>query len=332
MIDTSKPGKILFLLLSRTHLLDLGGPAQVFYEANQIGDLGLEIGFASPESDTDSEQGLRFTGLQQPESVSLLPGDFIIIPGIDFASFRSGELNRDVERVKEWLKRQSAAGVRIASICSGSLVLAEAGLLDGMSCTSHWKCIDYLTEQYPEVRIHSDRLFVKDRNIYTSAGMTSGMDMCLAILEELYGPILTSKVAREMVIFLRRDRDSSQESIYLDYQTHFNPAIHRVQDYIISHPGENPGLDTLAGIANMSERNLTRTFKDVTGHTITEFKHEIKIGLAKTLLNNPSYTIDTVAKKCGFSDPRQLRRIWRKKAGGSLSDYRERRASPQNGS
>jgi AraC-like DNA-binding protein len=111
--------------------------------------------------------------------------------------------------------------------------------------------------------------------------------------------------------------------VYLDYQTHFNPSIHKVQDYIISHPEQNPGLDLLAGIANMSERNLTRTFKDVTGHTITEFKHEVKLSLAKMFLNNPSFTIETVAQKCGYSDPRQLRRIWKKKIGGSISDFRK---------
>lgn len=322
MNDLKTSKKVLFLLLPKTHLLDLGGPAQVFYEANQIGNLGLEILYACPDPETVSEQGLRFAGMQRPEQVTLTKRDFLIIPGIDFASFRRGELDEEIRELQGWLKKQLNTGVRMATICSGSLILAEAGLLDGLSCTSHWKCIDYIREHYPDVNIHSDRLFVKDRNVYTSAGMTSGMDMSLAILEELYGPILTSKVAREMVIFLRRDRDSSQESVYLDYQTHFNPAIHKVQDYIISHPEANPGLDTLSGIANMSERNLTRTFKKVTGHTITEFKHNVKLGLAKTFLNNPTYTIETVAQKCGFSNPRQLRRIWKQRVGGSISDYR----------
>ncbi len=322
MDDFKKSRKIVFLLFSKTHLLDLGGPAQVFYEANQIGDLGLDIIFASQKPEVVSEQSLRLAGLQSPENLLLTDRDFIIIPGIDFASFKRGELHEEIKEIREWLTNEVGKSVNLATICSGTLVLAEADLLDGCSCTSHWKCIDFIEGNYPKINIHSNRLFVKDRNIYTSAGMTSGMDMSLAILEELYGPILTSKVAREMVIFLRRDKDNSQESIYLDYQTHFNPSIHKVQDYIISHPEQNPGLDTLAGIANMSERNLTRTFKDVTGHTITEFKHEVKLSLAKTFLNNPSFTIETVARKCGFSDPRQLRRIWKKKVGGSISDYR----------
>lgn len=324
MTDYKTPRNIVFLLLSKTHLLDLAGPAQVFYEANQIGNLDLNISYVSQEPETVSEQGLRFAGLQPPERLMLTKRDFLIIPGIDFASFQRGEFKEEIGDLRDWLKKQFAAGVNLATICSGTLVLAEAGILNGISCTSHWKCIDYIETNYPEVNVHSDRLFVNDRNVYSSAGMTSGMDMSLAILEELYGPILTSKVAREMVIFLRRDRDSSQESIYLDYQTHFNPAVHKVQDFIISHPETNPGLDTLADIANMSERNLTRTFKEVTGHTITEFKHEVKLELAKTLLNNPSYTIDFIATKCGFSNPRQLRRIWKSRMNQTISSYRSR--------
>lgn len=323
MADFKPSRKIVFLLLSNTHLLDLAGPAQVFYEANKIGKGTLDIQYTSLLPDTISEQGVMLSGLRHPETIELMPGDFIIIPGIDFASFERGELCKEIEDIQEWLSKQFSAGVQLVSVCTGTLILAEAGLLDGFSCTSHWKCLDYLKENYPDANVHSDRLFVKDRNIYSSAGMTSGMDMSLAILEELFGPILTSKVAREMVVFLRRDKDHSQETIYLDYQTHFNPAIHKVQDYIISHPSVNPTLEKLADIANMSTRTLTRTFKAVTQSTITEFKHEVKVEHAKSLLNNPEYTIERIAKKCGYQNARQLRRIWKEKFSNSLTDYRE---------
>lgn len=314
--------KIVFLLFSNTHLLDLAGPAQVFYEADKIGDVTLDIQYVSLQSEAASAQGIMLSDLKHPETVDLTSGDFIVIPGIDFASFQRGELRKEIENIQEWLRQQVGTGVLLATICTGTLVLAEAGLLGGFSCTSHWKCLDYLKENYPDVNVHPDRLFVKDRSIYSSAGMTSGMDMSLAILEELYGPILTSKVAREMVVFLRRDKDHSQETIYLDYQTHFNPAIHKVQDYIISHPSENPTLEKLADIAMMSTRNLTRTFKEVTKSTISEFKHEVKIEHAKSLLNNPEYTIERIAEKCGYQNARQLRRIWKEKFGSSLTDYR----------
>lgn len=313
---------IVFLLLPKTHLIDLAGPAQVFYEANRIGELNLKIRYASADSRIRTEQGLMLSGLVHYESIALDREDFVIIPGIDFAAFERGELHDDIRKITPWLRQKNESGVQIASICSGSLILAEAGLLDGRTSTSHWKCIDYMEKQYPDTRVQSDQLFVKSGNLYTSAGMTSGMDMSLAILEELYGPIISSKVARELVIYLRRDQTSSQETVYLDYQTHFSPAIHKVQNYLVSHPDRNPGLQELADIANMSVRNLTRTFKEKTGHTISEFKHEVKLEVAKMLLNNPDYTIAAIAEECGFKDPRQLRRIWKDKFGKTLSGYR----------
>lgn len=322
MDDTKTVRKIVFLILPDTHILDLAGPAQVFYEANRIGDPELEIGYTSRRPEVTSEQGIQLSGLQSPAEHTLRAGDYLILPGIDFDAFRRGELSRQTGELKEWVTLQYRTGVRLVSICTGTLLLAEMGLLDGVACTSHWKCIDYLREQYPEVRVRSDRLFVKDRRIYSSAGMTSGMDMSLALLEEQYGPILTSKVARELVVFMRRDESHGQESIYLEYQTHFNPAIHRVQDYIISHPSENPTIDKLSSIANMSTRTLTRRFREITGHTITEFKHEVKAEHAKTLLHNPDYTMEEIAERCGYRDARQLRRIWKDTFGSSPAQYR----------
>lgn len=321
--DTPHTRKIVLLNFSKTHLMDLAGPAQVFYEGDQIGSLGLSILFAAQQPKIRTEQGLEFAGLKDVWDLQLDIGDFLIIPGIDFATFARGELDEEIKRIRGWLQVQIAAGVSIATICSGSLILAEAGLLDGISCTSHWKCLSYLEEHYPGVHVLSDRLFVKDGNIYSSAGMTSGIDMSLAILEELYNPILVSKVAREMVVYIRRNRESGQESLYLDYQTHFNPAIHKVQNYIISNPEQNPTLEELSDFVHMSVRNLTRLFKKTTGRTVTEFKHDVKFEYAKTFLNNPELTVETISRKCGFSDPRQLSRIWVKKTGKSISEYRD---------
>lgn len=322
MTDNKEKQKVSFLILPNTHILDLAGPVQVFYEANRIGNLNLEIGYTSRRPDVLSEQGIRLTGLQSPGNLTLCSGDYLVLPGIDFDAFRRGELGEYIEELREWVSLQYRTGVRLVSVCTGTLLLAEWGLLKGVACTSHWKCIDYLRKHYPEANVHSDRLFVKDSRIYSSAGMTSGMDMCLAILEEQHGPMLTSKVARELVVFMRRDETHSQESIYLEYQAHFNPTIHRVQDYIISHPSENPTVKQLASLANMSARTLTRKFKEVTGHTITEFKHEVKAEHAKTLLHHPDYTVDEIARKCGYRNSRQLRRIWKEKFNISLVEYR----------
>lgn len=309
---------ICFLLLPHVHLLDLAGPVQVFYEASQLGATQYKLVYAGFGNDVQSEQGLQLAALPSFNDVTLKPGDFLFVPGIDFKKFANGELSKAVRGIRPWLHRQLQKGVSVASICSGSLILAEAGLLDGKKCTSHWKCIDYMQTHYPHVQVLTDQLYVNDNRVYTSAGMTSGIDMALALLEELHGPVLPAKVAREMVVFLRRNHSDSQQTIYLDYQTHFNPVIHRVQDYIISHPDKNASLEELAALGNMSVRNLTRLFKKTTGHTLVEFKNSVKVELARTLLHNASYTTEKIAGLCGFQSARQLRRVWRQRTGTAL--------------
>lgn len=313
---------ICFVLLPKVHLLDLSGPAQVFYEASQFGSTHYAIQFAGLEKETVAEQGLLLVGLKVLKEVQLKKGDFVVVPGIDFKSFQEGQLAKPIRLLGPWLKEQWQRGVNVASICSGSLVLAEVGLLNGKRCTSHWKCIDYIKRNYPAAQVETDQLFVNDGNVYTSAGMTSGIDMALSILEQVHGPVLPAKVAREMVVYLRRNHDDHQQTIYLDYQTHFNPAIHRVQDYIISNPSRNPGLLELAKVGNVSVRNLTRLFKKATGHTIIEFKNSVRVEMARTLLHNADFTLEKIAGLCGFQNARQLRRVWKASTGTTLKESR----------
>ncbi len=311
---------VCFLLLPHVHLLDLAGPAQVFYEASQLGAAPYQLIYASATSEVISEQALPFGSLPSFQDVTLQAGDYVVVPGVDFNTFKTGKLNGAIKAIRPWLHQQLMSGVALASICSGALVLGEAGVLNGRKCTSHWKCIAYMAKNFPKAEVLTDRLFVYDKYVYTSAGMTSGIDMALSIIEQNHGPVLSAKVAREMVVYLRRNNTDRQETIYLDYQTHFNPAIHRVQDYIISHSDKNTSLEELAAVANVSVRNLTRLFRKATGHTIVEFKNTVKIELARTLLHNASYTTEKIAHLCGFQSARHLRRVWRSQTGTSLKD------------
>lgn len=322
MSPQKNPRTVCFLLLPRVHLMDLSGPAQVFYEASQLGSTRYHLVYCSVRPEVESEQGLPLGALPSFKDISLNPNDFLFIPGIDFRAFKEGRLKESIRAIKPWLHTQWSRGVRLASICSGSLILAEAGLLENRKCTSHWKCIDYMKASYPRADIQTDQLYVYDQNIYTSAGMTSGIDMALSILEQQHGPVLPARVAREMVVYLRRNPTDRQQTIYLDYQTHFNPAIHRVQDYIISHPSENSSLAELAEVGHVSVRNLTRLFKKSTGHTIVDFKNTVRLELARTLLHNRDYTLEKIAELCGFQSVRQLRRVWKGKEKGTLREHR----------
>jgi len=303
---------VCFVILPYVHLMDLSGPAQVFYEASQLGKYTYRPIYVSTKPQVRSEQGLMLSDLQPFNEVNLTRGDLIIVAGFDFKSFSEGKLSSEIRKMRPWIESQLAQGVQIASICSGSLALAEWGILNGRKCTSHWKCIDYIRKHYPKVNTQIDQLYVHDKNVFTSAGMTSGIDMSLSILEMNHGPVLSARVAREMVVYIRRDSTDTQQTIYLDYRTHFNPSIHKVQDYIISHPAKNPSLEELANVGDISVRNLTRTFKNATGHTIVDFKNAVKMELARNLMNNAEFTMDKIATMCGFSSVRHFRRVWGK--------------------
>jgi transcriptional regulator GlxA family with amidase domain len=212
----------------------------------------------------------------------------------------------------------------VASVCSGALVLAHAGLLDGRACTTHWKVASLLQQRHPRARVERNRLFVMDGRIITSAGVASGIDMALALLERDHGALLAARVAREMVVYVRRNGSQGQTSIFLDYRSHLDEAIHRVQDRLTVHPGDAPTLETLADVAAMSPRHLTRSFRRATGISIKGFATRVRLRMAEDLLQDPGHSVEQVAADCGFKDARQLRRLWRRRFGMSPSDWRRK--------
>jgi transcriptional regulator GlxA family with amidase domain len=135
----------------------------------------------------------------------------------------------------KWLNECAGRNVNICSVCTGAFILGQAGLLDGIECTTHWRRIPELRQRFPKAKVIEDVLFVKSKNIYTSAGISAGIDLALSILEDLKGPFFTHKVARGLVVYHRRSHRHKQESIYLDYRNHINPQVHAVQDYLIDH-------------------------------------------------------------------------------------------------
>ena len=190
--------------------------------------------------------------------------------------------------------------------------MGHAGLLKDTECTTHWRRVKELQKQFPDAKVVADILFVKSNNVYTSAGISAGIDLALSILEDLKGPLFTHKVARGLVVYHRRSGKHSQQSIYLDYRNHINPQIHEVQDYLIDNLSKENDIETLASLAGMSARNLSRVFKEKTGSTILEYLTLLRIEYAKTMLNNPEYTMEYIASRCGFKTARQLQRILKK--------------------
>lgn len=299
--------KIAFIIPPQVEILDLAGPLQVFTEAKFYGyDISLE--YYSYKPAVTSTSGLPFSNLRHYEEADLQEGDFIFMPGMDYSYVSSMDFKTE-RAFFQWLKASAERRVFVCSICNGAFAIGHAGLLRDTECTTHWRRIEDLQKEFPTARVITDILFKKSNNVYTSAGISAGIDLALAILEELKGPLFTHKVARGLVVYHRRSQDHSQQSIYLDYRNHINPAIHAVQDHLIDHLSAENSIEELAALVAMSPRNLSRVFKEKTGVTILEYLTLLRLEFARTMLNNPQYTIEYIARQCGFKTARQLQRI-----------------------
>lgn len=318
LVRGTRQRRVWVLLLSEVHLQDMAGPVQVLYEAAELG-ADYQLFFCGPETKIRTAQGLMLCDLLPLPEVRR--DDLILVPGISSADVNSVKVPVD------WLKKAADQGARIASICTGAFPLARAGLLDNRKCTTHWKLVEQLRRQFPGAQVLDNRLFVQDGNIITSAGVASGIDMALGLVENDHGPLMVAGVAREMVVYLRRSGEQDQRSVYLDHRTHLHPGIHRVQDAIVQNPDRKFSLDDLSRIAAMSPRNLTRVFHRATGATLKQFSTKVKVQVARDLLDDPQRTIEGIAVSCGFEDPRQLRRVWKQTFGVSIADFRASRSS-----
>jgi transcriptional regulator GlxA family with amidase domain len=302
--------KVVFIIPPTVELLDLSGPVQVFTEA-KVYDMEIDIEFYQYSEEPVSTAGLSFGKLENYKNAKLKEGDFIFVPGMDNGYVNSIPFKAEREFFK-WLKECSEKRITVCSICSGAFALGHAGLLKDTECTTHWRRVNALQEQFPQAKVVADILYVKSNNIYTSAGISAGIDLALAILEDLKGPLFTHKVARGLVVYHRRSGKHKQQSIYLDYRNHINPQIHEVQDYLIDNLSKENDIESLASLVGMSPRNLSRVFKEKTGSTILEYLTLLRIEYASTMINNPEYTIEYIASQCGFKTARQLQRILKK--------------------
>jgi transcriptional regulator GlxA family with amidase domain len=302
--------KIAFIIPPFVEILDLAGPLQVFTEAKFYG-FEIELEFYAYTPETESNSGLAFGNVANYTEADLKEGDYIFMPRMSFEYVDSMPFRAEKDFFN-WLKEQSNKKVLVCSVCNGAFALGCAGLLNDTECTTHWRRIEELQSKFPRAKVLTDVLFKKSNNIYTSAGISSGIDLALFILEELKGAFFTHKVARGLVVYYRRNDNHTQKSIYLDYRNHINPKIHEVQDHMINHLSADNSVEDLADLVAMSPRNLSRVFKEKTGTTIIEYLTLLRIEYAKKFINNPEYTIEYIASQCGFKSARQLQRILKK--------------------
>ncbi|MDB4292398.1 DJ-1/PfpI family protein [Maribacter sp.] len=303
---------MLFIVPPKVHLLDLNGPSHVFYEAKEQGaDIALYFVSIDDVDEIASSAGLYFSRLQHFNQFDLTAADFIFVPGIDYQLLSDKNFLKKNAPFFEWLRKQNSNGTSICSVCTGAFLLAEAGILDYKRSTTHWKYLELFKRNYPLVDLLNKRLFVFDENVYTSAGVSSGIDLSLFILENLYGTKFATDIAKEVVIYFRRGESDPQLSIYLEYRNHMEYRIHRAQDFLIKNMHQFFTLVDVSEEIHMSSRNLTRLFKKTTGITIGAYIEKLRVERAVHLLSE-HHKVDFVAGQCGLKSTNQLRTLLKK--------------------
>ncbi len=299
--------KFVFLLLPQIHILDLAGPDQAIHEAIDYG-ADFEIEYCRLEKNIITSAGLPIGDVKHFSKIHFPKGGFLIIPGSNASYLTSKEFKKNKNLFK-WILRNHQNGVNICSICAGAFALAETGLLNGVPCTTHFKKTATLQAMYPKTRVLENILFTDQNGIYTSAGIASGIDLVLHIIEKLKGSHFAHLVARELVVYSRRNGSSAQQSELLNFRTHIHTGIHKVQDWIFENIHRKTSLADLAGIANMSERNFTRIFKKETGITVNEYINIIRKEKIRDWGNNPDLSRIEIANKVGLKSEKQVLRI-----------------------
>ena len=292
-----------FLLVPGLHLLDLAGPAQVFSTAADFGH-GYSLTYVSERADVPTAQGL--TVHAETDLPALAPADLLIVPGWRSPTLRG--TGRLATETLDWVAAHHGAGGTVASVCSGADVLGRAGLLDGRRCTTHHTLQDELARRYRRATVVRDVLYVVDGRVVTSAGIASGIDLALHLIAVRHGPAAAAQIAREMVVYARRNGDEPQSSAMLRHRGHLSDSVHKIQDLIDQRYAQRLPLTDLAGAGGISERTLTRQFTQATGLTPLGYQQALRLERAEHLIGHGS-TVQAAARAVGFDDPRMLRRL-----------------------
>jgi transcriptional regulator GlxA family with amidase domain len=295
---------VVFLLVPGLHLLDLAGPAQAFGTAAGLGR-GYELRYVAEREDVRTAQGLTVRA-ETDWPAALRADDLIVVPGWrspmveGTGSLSAGTLNR--------VAAHHAGGGTVASVCAGADALGRAGLLDGRRCTTHHDVQDELAARYPRATVVRDVLYVVDGRVATSAGIASGIDLALHLIAVRDGPAIAAQVAREMVVYARRNGDEQQASAMLRHRNHLSDIAHRAQDGIEAGFADTLPLGDLARACGVSERTLTRRFVVATGMTPLRYQQELRVERAEHLIGHGA-TVEAAARAVGFADARMLRRL-----------------------
>lgn len=314
--------EVILVVTEKGMLFEAAGIADIFAQANRL----IPPGAPSPRylcrvvSTTRKRTIEGSSGLSLAADLTLSELD----PTRRYDTILVTGRSRSQPAVAEWMRLASRKASRVASVCAGAFVLAEAGLLKGRRATTHWQCIEELSTAYPEIRVEADSIFVQDGKVFTSAGAAAGMDLALAFVEADLGSDLARAVARHLVIYLRRPGGQSQFSAALEREARTPGPVRDIQNWILEHLDEDLRVERLAEQAAMSPRNFARVFCREVGITPARYVEELRVEEAKRRLEQGDEIVERIGAECGLGSALGLRRVFQKHLGISPGQYRER--------
>jgi transcriptional regulator GlxA family with amidase domain len=311
----AQPTEVVFVLPRGSLILDWAGPAEAFRMANLELQTGggaplLKLRFVGPTPESHSSVGAMLTALEPLPNEIAAPAWVVVVGRTSTHDPRADAI--ESAAVVRWLaaRRPGRPGMRLVTVCAGALLAAQAGLLHGKRVTTHHLDIEDMLRQHPGVVVEHDRVFVQDGEVWSSAGVSCGIDLALHLISDHAGAVVAARVAQRLAVALRRGPNDPQLSPFLAHRQHLHAKLHAVQDAIARAPQTDWTAARMAAVAHTTPRSLSRLFATHTQVTPVSYVRSIRVGLAQTALSSGS-TVAQAAAAAGFSSDLQLRRAWR---------------------
>jgi len=313
--------KVGIVIFDCVQALDVAGPLDVFAEANtflpehqkyQVSLVGQRAGTVSCSNGMQLSVPYSYADFDTPFDLLLIAGG----PQLPDAQPR-----RELLR---WLQDQARGAARFGSVCNGAFVLAHAGLLDGKEVTTHWADAGRLADEFPRAAVQPDRIFIRDGRLFTSAGVTAGIDLCLSLVAEDWGHELAVRVAKRLVVYIQREGGQSQYSPYLGVRKDQDPIVGKVLRYVTEHITDTLSIEQLASAVSVSRRTFSRLFAKYAKVTPSAFVEQVRVDTARRLLEETDAPLKTVAFKCGFHSATHMRTTFSRRLNVTPKQYRQR--------
>jgi transcriptional regulator GlxA family with amidase domain len=313
--------KVGIVIFDGVQALDVAGPLDVFAEANtflpehqryQVALIGNQAGAISCSNGMQLLLPHGYADFDTPFDLLLVAGG----PQLPNA--------RPSTQFLTWLRKQARGAGRFGSVCNGAFLLAHAGLLDGKEVTTHWADASRLADEFPEACVQPDRIFIRDGRLFTSAGVTAGIDLCLSLVAEDWGHELAVRVAKRLVVYIQREGGQSQYSPFLGVRKEEDPIVGKVLQYVTEHITETLSMEQLANAVSISRRTFSRLFAKYAKVTPSAFVEQVRVDAARRLLEGTDAPLKTVAFNCGFHNATHMRTIFSRRLNVTPKQYRQR--------